>query len=464
MASSRVSLLALALCSVVSPSASWAAGGTQAGVSAAVRGEVALAEAAAAGLVGRTIGDGEAVYLGNKLSSGTRSGMQLMLLDQTTVTLGEQAELVVNEFVYDPGRGSGRLALDVTKGVFRVVTGGVSDIEPTNTQILVPTATIGVRGTIVLSKVTSKGALIVLGGPGVDTDTRERHGAIDVSNPYGQVTVTRPGWGTFVAPGQAPEEPRPVSEEEMSDLLNGFVQTVDLDQAGRERNTPGSRLEPGDARWASETSGESRAAGGVALNGMRPVTAALMKGNEESDENTRQTLYGPNGELLPSTSTTPNQPPITAALGPTTVADAALVAPFVATRSFSQSGLPLYGNGGSFSNSGPVFGSFDMSLNVNFVTQSVTLQYTNIVIPEGTLPNTPLTTYSWASLAPTSIIIFSSNGSATIGAQGFSYGGTAVLVNGPTTSDVARQANTAFLINQIGIAPDYDFTGTFTAP
>jgi hypothetical protein len=60
--------------------------GQQAGVSAGVRGEVQLASAgSAAGVVGRQVKSGEAIYLGDRIRSGPSAGMQIMLLDETVL-------------------------------------------------------------------------------------------------------------------------------------------------------------------------------------------------------------------------------------------------------------------------------------------------------------------------------------------------------------------------------------------
>jgi hypothetical protein len=130
---------ALAMASLLlAPASGWAAPGPQARVSAAVRGSVLLGEVAHPDVVGRAVADGDAVYLGNAIKAGPSAGMQLMLLDQTTVTLGENAELAVDEFIYDPARSDGQISMKLTKGAFRLVTGGVSDLDPASTRIRTP--------------------------------------------------------------------------------------------------------------------------------------------------------------------------------------------------------------------------------------------------------------------------------------------------------------------------------------
>ena len=64
------------------------------------------------------------------------------------LTLGENATVVVDRFVFDPDASVGEATLNATKGAFRMVTGRISDM--TNKDIKVKTLVrggVGVRGT-----------------------------------------------------------------------------------------------------------------------------------------------------------------------------------------------------------------------------------------------------------------------------------------------------------------------------
>ena len=45
--------------------------------------------------------------------------MQLIFLDKTTLNVGPNSDLVIDEFIYDPSRGAGQMAVSMTKGVLR---------------------------------------------------------------------------------------------------------------------------------------------------------------------------------------------------------------------------------------------------------------------------------------------------------------------------------------------------------
>jgi len=234
-----------------------AALGPQAGVTAAVRGSVLLTEIDQPSAPPQTATDGTAIYLGHDIRAGAEAGTQLMLLDQTSVTLGEHAEIAVDDFLYDPERNLGQLAVSVRNGAFRLVTGAISEVDPANTIIRTPTALIGVRGTIVLSRVTAAGSLIALAGPGAATDSRDRIGAVEVTSAQGSVLLTRPGFATFVAPGKAPEAPRPLTAEESASLNQELSH-----EGGTGQVLAYAPTGPGDA------SGSRRATGGLQVGAL----------------------------------------------------------------------------------------------------------------------------------------------------------------------------------------------------
>lgn len=233
---------ALAVAVLLSASGNPAMAQQQAGVSAAVRGQVALSRASQ-NIVGKKVGSGEAIFLGDAITSGTNSGMQVMLLDETIFTIGPNSAMSIDEFVYDPSTSAGKVAASVTKGVFRFITGKIARKRPEDMTVRLPTATIGIRGTIVAGAVRSgagdaavdklfdglrgkaPGAekardFVVLLGPGDENNTNDKGGefvftpggvqqaaaggnagsllaqAIGAGGSGGDgVTVSRTGWG-----------------------------------------------------------------------------------------------------------------------------------------------------------------------------------------------------------------------------------------------------------------------------
>ncbi|MBD3661571.1 MAG: FecR domain-containing protein, partial [Arenibacter algicola] len=94
-----------------------------------------------------TLEVGESMYMGDILETGADAGVGILLADGTAVSMGDNARMVLDEMVYDPGTQEGSLALSVLRGVFTVVSGEVSKTDPEAMLVHTPMATIGIRGT-----------------------------------------------------------------------------------------------------------------------------------------------------------------------------------------------------------------------------------------------------------------------------------------------------------------------------
>jgi hypothetical protein len=77
----------------------------------------------------------------------------LVFLDGSSLTVGPNARLTVDKFVYDPNSKTGELALTATQGVFRLVGGKISKTNPIT--INTPSSTIGIRGGITIFNVSN---------------------------------------------------------------------------------------------------------------------------------------------------------------------------------------------------------------------------------------------------------------------------------------------------------------------
>ncbi len=136
--------------------------GEQAGVSAAVRGEVELAEAK--GIVGTQVESGQPIYLGDYITSSAGSGMQILLMDETVFTIGPNSEIAIDDFVYDPSNNQGHMTASITRGVVRVLTGKLAHNDPKTMKINLPVGSIGIRGTQFLVSIETPPARGTTGG------------------------------------------------------------------------------------------------------------------------------------------------------------------------------------------------------------------------------------------------------------------------------------------------------------
>lgn len=370
----------LALAAIVACGAPAALAADQAGVSAGVRGEVALVRPQA---VGRQVVSGESIFLQDAIQSGSRSGMQILLLDETVFTIGPESELVVDEFVFDPKTGAGKLSAQVTKGVFRFVTGRVAKERPSDMNVRLPSGTIGVRGTMVAGRAdaATKGSLLVLLGEGQDNDTGAAPGAIEVCNAGSCVGIRRAGYGTRIeGPDAAPLEPFRVPSAELDSLTQAvsdpenWVETAGSAGAGATdvaAGPPGT--EDGDTRSATEVSGRATATGLETsentlerlegIDGLLGETVLATQDSEKEIDTPFGVLEVGGGFaeipsfIVPGEVTTYDQLDALAAAGTTTAV-------------YERSGIGLSDGG-----------SYDFSLNLDLGKRNAQLQVTNLDAP-----------------------------------------------------------------------------------
>ena len=188
------------------------------GVAASVVKEVKLSNAQSP--KAKQVAVKQRIALGDLIQTGKASQLQLLLLDRSSFSIGANASLRIDRFVYDPARGRTSGAT-VVRGAFRFMSGQQN--RANSGSINTPVATIGIRGTIIdgvvgeAAREIAKGeikqvknakadaktaTLIVLRGPGSRTapgaDVGEAAVAaggvsVDLSEPMTAVYVPRAG-------------------------------------------------------------------------------------------------------------------------------------------------------------------------------------------------------------------------------------------------------------------------------
>ena len=128
---------------------------------------------------------------------------KLTFEDNTTVNITEQSKLVIDDFVYDPKKGSGKVAMKVVLGTARYASGQIAKTNPQNVNVQTPTATVAVRGTDFSMTVDELGRSLVVLLPSCD-DRGCVTGAITVKNDAGEVLLDQAYQATVVASLSAP--------------------------------------------------------------------------------------------------------------------------------------------------------------------------------------------------------------------------------------------------------------------
>lgn len=210
---------------------------TKAGVAAAVRGPVQqVSFRTPAATVGKNVASGDEIFLGDRIVTGPAGGLQIMLLDGTTFSVGPNSSMVIDEFVYSPATGAGRLTASITRGTLRLISGKLGRQEQEAIRIKLPVATVGVRGTMSIFSGGPNGWFTGLFGIGPDNsvDRPPSYLVVEINGVFYQ--IFRTGWGCLITPADPTCNSQPVGPEFLHQLLGaitGELRFVDLSEFER---------------------------------------------------------------------------------------------------------------------------------------------------------------------------------------------------------------------------------------
>ena len=148
---------------------------TAAGYVTRVRGEVqALVDAKA-----QTLALGNALFLGQRLSTGPDARLEARMKDGSVLTLGERTEFVIEQVAGSTAKAADS-RFSLLKGAFRAITGKLANGQPAASwQVRTPVAIIGVRGTELWGGMNLLGAgpdtldVVMINGKGVFVENQQ---------------------------------------------------------------------------------------------------------------------------------------------------------------------------------------------------------------------------------------------------------------------------------------------------
>jgi hypothetical protein len=82
----------------------------------------------------RVLQVGSSIIFRERISTSASGSTQVMFVDKTTLSVGPNSSILIDEFVYNPNAGTGRMTVTLTKGAMRMVGGNVSHSEGANHQ------------------------------------------------------------------------------------------------------------------------------------------------------------------------------------------------------------------------------------------------------------------------------------------------------------------------------------------
>jgi trimeric autotransporter adhesin len=175
---------------------------------------------------------GQDVVYNERITTTDAGQTQLLFVDQSSMTIGPNSDLTIDQFVYDPRTGTGKLAMSTTRGLLRYVGGKLSKQDEAVTM-RTNSATLAVRG----------GAFLLNQPPGGSLEAVfiYGHGLTVTGTTGASQTVQRPGFAISIAgPGAAPTPPFPVPPGQLAQLVSqldgrrgasGGARTVPTEQA-----------------------------------------------------------------------------------------------------------------------------------------------------------------------------------------------------------------------------------------
>jgi hypothetical protein len=132
----------------------------------------------------RALAVGGGIENRERIETSASGSAQIVFNDTSTMTVGRNSAVTIDEFVY---RGAGgRQGVSLAKGVMRFVGGGVSHED--GAQVRTPAASIGVRGGSMMARVGGQCATLVV----------HQYGRVTVTGSRNEQILTRSGFGVCV--------------------------------------------------------------------------------------------------------------------------------------------------------------------------------------------------------------------------------------------------------------------------
>ncbi len=170
----------------------------------------------------RTLTIGANVVQRERIQTNADGTVQLSFPDRTTLNIGRNSDLVIDEYVYNPAAGTGRMAASLAKGVLRFVGGQVSHTG--QAQISTPNSTLGIRGGVGTVVYSADGAAFQ--GSGLPSSACggalivNHFGVVTVRNQVSQQVIRRPGFAVCVVSATQPiPEPFPIADATLQQIM-----------------------------------------------------------------------------------------------------------------------------------------------------------------------------------------------------------------------------------------------------
>lgn len=96
----------------------------------------------------------DSVYMNQLIETDDESAVVVHFADGSKLTIGENAKIVIDRYIYDPAGSGSEQVVTLAKGAFRFLSGS---IPKEKVKLQTPTVTIGIRGTELIFDVADDG-------------------------------------------------------------------------------------------------------------------------------------------------------------------------------------------------------------------------------------------------------------------------------------------------------------------
>jgi len=95
---------------------------------------------------------GHNIVHNERVSTFDKGQVQIQFVDESTISLAPNSELIIDEFVYDPNKQAGKMTATVTAGLLRFVGGKISK-QSDAVNFATPSGNVAVRGGVAIIEV-----------------------------------------------------------------------------------------------------------------------------------------------------------------------------------------------------------------------------------------------------------------------------------------------------------------------
>lgn len=190
------------------------------------------------------------VFLNDRVATEEGSKIQIMFDDDSIISQGEKSEMTIDKYIYAPAeKDKNCCSVELAKGIFKLITGKITKLNPERFKVQTKMATIGIRGCELGFKITQIEEDIYV------IDLRGRESVIVQVRPHIEVAgrrllnVAKRNRVISITPGVGVEE-REITSDELASLIEAVTPGPEpgpKEEQKPEKPEPGLEPEPAQA-------------------------------------------------------------------------------------------------------------------------------------------------------------------------------------------------------------------------